>query len=147
MTGVARSMRFARNWTPGRRWAEAPGELRETPASPNDAPKSEAESPPLDHPLADVAQGNRIPIRAILLSLGLVAALAIGVAMRIKTTEYFWQNPIADANFQTITDFDGTEQAGQRSHGTVSSSGVSVGPGWKDGRLGHAGGARGSSTT
>ena len=26
-------------------------------------------------------------------------------------TEYFWRNPIADARFQTVTDFDGVEQA------------------------------------
>ena len=28
-----------------------------------------------------------------------------------KRQEYFWRNPIADARFQTVTDFDGSEQA------------------------------------
>ncbi len=28
-----------------------------------------------------------------------------------RQTEYFWRNPIADARFQTVTDFDGVEQA------------------------------------
>jgi len=29
----------------------------------------------------------------------------------VHKTEYFWRTPIADARFQTIADFDGTEQA------------------------------------
>ena len=40
-----------------------------------------------------------------------VAALAIGVSLWLHRTEYFWRNPIADARFQTVTDFDGLEQA------------------------------------
>ena len=39
------------------------------------------------------------------------AALAIGASLWLQRTEYFWQNPIADARFQTVTDFDGLEQA------------------------------------
>jgi Tol biopolymer transport system component len=39
------------------------------------------------------------------------AALAIGVSLWFQRTEYFWRNPIADARFQTVTDFDGAEQA------------------------------------
>jgi Tol biopolymer transport system component len=38
-------------------------------------------------------------------------ALAIGASLRLQRTEYFWRNPIADARFQTVTDFDGLEQA------------------------------------
>ena len=38
-------------------------------------------------------------------------ALAIGVGLWLQRTEYFWRNPIADARFQTVTDFDGLEQA------------------------------------
>ena len=66
-----------------------------------------------------------------------VAALAIGVSLWLHKTEYFWRNPIADARFQTVTDFDGLEQAA-----AVSRDGHFVaflsdrdGP---DGRLGHA---------
>ena len=40
-----------------------------------------------------------------------VAVLAIGVSLWLHKTEYFWRNPIADARFQTVTDFDGLEQA------------------------------------
>jgi hypothetical protein len=38
-------------------------------------------------------------------------ALAIGASLWLQRTEYFWRNPIADARFQTVTDFDGLEQA------------------------------------
>jgi Tol biopolymer transport system component len=38
-------------------------------------------------------------------------ALAIGAGLWLQRTEYFWRNPIADARFQTVTDFDGLEQA------------------------------------
>ncbi len=39
------------------------------------------------------------------------AALAIGTILWFQRTEYFWRSPIADARLQTITDFDGLEQA------------------------------------
>ena len=38
-------------------------------------------------------------------------ALAIGASVWFQRTEYFWRNPIADARFQTVTEFDGVEQA------------------------------------
>ena len=38
-------------------------------------------------------------------------ALAISASLWLQRTEYFWRNPIADAQFQTVTDFDGVEQA------------------------------------
>jgi len=37
--------------------------------------------------------------------------LAIGIILWLQKTERFWRNPIADARFQTVTDFDGVEQA------------------------------------
>jgi Tol biopolymer transport system component len=39
------------------------------------------------------------------------AMLAISIGYWSQRTEYFWRNPIADARFQTVTDFDGLEQA------------------------------------
>ncbi|HZD47733.1 MAG TPA: hypothetical protein VE178_03225, partial [Silvibacterium sp.] len=39
------------------------------------------------------------------------AVLAIGAVLWLQRTEYFWRNPIAHARFQTVTDFDGMEQA------------------------------------
>jgi hypothetical protein len=38
-------------------------------------------------------------------------ALAIAVGLWFQRTEYFWRNPIADARFQKVTDFEGVEQA------------------------------------
>ena len=38
-------------------------------------------------------------------------ALASGVSLWFQRTEYLWRNPVADARFQTVTDFDGVEQA------------------------------------
>jgi Tol biopolymer transport system component len=37
--------------------------------------------------------------------------LAIAVTFWLRGTEYYWRNPIADARFQTITDFEGEEKA------------------------------------
>jgi Tol biopolymer transport system component len=39
-----------------------------------------------------------------------VAALVIGASLWLHKTEYFWRNPIADARFQTVSDFDGLEE-------------------------------------
>src|SRR6266436_6408895 len=39
------------------------------------------------------------------------AAVVIGASLWFQRTEYFWRNPIADARFQTVTEFDGVEQA------------------------------------
>jgi Tol biopolymer transport system component len=43
-----------------------------------------------------------------LVALGL---LSIGAYLWLRRAEHFWRNPIADAHFQTVTDFDGLEQA------------------------------------
>ncbi|PYY01265.1 MAG: DNA-binding protein [Acidobacteria bacterium] len=42
---------------------------------------------------------------------GLMVILAIVAISWLRSTEYFWRNPIADARFQTITDFPGVQQA------------------------------------
>ena len=38
-------------------------------------------------------------------------ALLIGAGLWFQRTEYFWRNPIDDARFQTVTDFEEVEQA------------------------------------
>jgi len=46
-----------------------------------------------------------------MLLLAIAGAVAIGAILWLRNTERFWRNPIADARFQTVTDFDGLEQA------------------------------------
>ena len=38
-------------------------------------------------------------------------ALVIGAGLWFQRTEYFWRNPISNARFQAVTDFDGVAQA------------------------------------
>ena len=40
-----------------------------------------------------------------------VALLAIAAGLWLRKTEYFWRDPIAGARLQTVTDFEGLEQA------------------------------------
>jgi Tol biopolymer transport system component/predicted Ser/Thr protein kinase len=40
----------------------------------------------------------------------LMAVLAAGVLLWLQKKDYFWRNPIADARFQTVTDFEGIQQ-------------------------------------
>ena len=40
-----------------------------------------------------------------------VVVLAIGAGLWLQRTEHFWRNPMANARFQTVTDFGGLEQA------------------------------------
>lgn len=54
------------------------------------------------------------PVRArwkFVVPLAALGLLAIGAYLRLQRTEHFWRNPIADARVQTVTDFDGLEQA------------------------------------
>ena len=47
----------------------------------------------------------------LILPLAAAAALAVAAGLWLQTKEYFWRSPIAEARFQTVTDFDGVEQA------------------------------------
>ncbi|MGA2427764.1 MAG: DNA-binding protein [Candidatus Acidiferrum sp.] len=50
--------------------------------------------------------------RKFVLSLiGAAVVVAIVATLWLQRTEYFWRNPIVAARFQTVTDFDGSEQA------------------------------------
>src|SRR5580658_6556084 len=46
-------------------------------------------------------------------ALPLAAGIAVVIAAGLwfQRTEYFWRSPIAEARFQTVTDFEGVEQA------------------------------------
>jgi len=60
---------------------------------------------------APQASGKVASFRKWVLPLAIAAAAAIGSILWLRSTERFWRNPIADARFQTITDFDGLAEA------------------------------------
>ncbi len=62
-------------------------------------------------PLGSALPASHTHWRLILPLAALIALLAIAVSFWIKKTEYFWRSPIADARLQTVTDFEGVEQA------------------------------------
>ena len=56
-------------------------------------------------------RARRWPV--IWLTIGAVAVLAAAtVVWLLERADYFWQNPLADAEFRLVTDFEGIEQAG-----------------------------------
>jgi len=74
----------------------------------NDAPATYLPEPP---PPISPPPPSRTIQRSLLLLAAVGIAVAIGAALWFHKTEYFWRNPIADARFQTVTDFSGVEQA------------------------------------
>jgi Tol biopolymer transport system component len=72
----------------------------------NNASSANPPAPPLRS-----ASPFRSTWRFVLASAAVIAALAIGAILWLQRTEYFWRNPIADARFQTVTDFGGVEEA------------------------------------
>ena len=82
---------------------------------------SNGDSTPHAQPLPPSAQGLPGPavlstrLRVLSIRLGVllmgVAVVAVGLSLWVQRTEYFWRNVIARARFQTVTDFDGVEQA------------------------------------
>ena len=72
----------------------------------NDGPASD---PPVEMPRPAIST-----LRSrwkFILPLVAVGVLAIGIGLWLQSREYFWRNPIRNARFQTVTDFDGLEQA------------------------------------
>ncbi|WP_058187834.1 LpqB family beta-propeller domain-containing protein [Terracidiphilus gabretensis] len=66
--------------------------------------------PPAQSPLIAVST-SRTRWRLILPLAATAAALAIVASFWLYKTEYFWRSPLANARFQTVTDFGGSEQA------------------------------------
>jgi Tol biopolymer transport system component len=69
--------------------------------------RASSSTPPAPPPHS-TASDSRVRWRFALLA---AVALAIGAGIYLHVTEQFWRNPIADARFQTVTDFDGVEEA------------------------------------
>jgi Tol biopolymer transport system component len=86
--------------------------LQSTQQNGNSAPPSDSPAPSPDPPALPphpVPSSSRSRWTFALLAAAL--ALVIGAGLWLHTTEHFWRNPIADAQFQTVTDFDGVEEA------------------------------------
>jgi Tol biopolymer transport system component len=67
-------------------------------------------NPPAPSPRSAIST-SLIRWRLVLPLAAVAVALAIGAYLWFQKTDYFWRNPISDARFQTVTDFDGAEQA------------------------------------
>jgi hypothetical protein len=53
---------------------------------------------------------KRSTVAVVLTSAALLAGV-LATAWELERRDYFWRNPLADAHFQNVTDFGGTEQA------------------------------------
>jgi len=80
--------------------------LRTAQENENDVPPRIASAPP---PFAVTTSRTRWTFVLLLALAG--ASLVIGGGLWLREKEYFWRNQIADARFQTVTDFDGVAQA------------------------------------
>ena len=87
-------------WARGRNLLAASENLNNTPS-----PDPAAQAP---HPAISTFPARW---RFVLPLAAAGVAVAIGAGLWFQRTEYFWRNPIADARFQTLTDFEGVEQA------------------------------------
>jgi Tol biopolymer transport system component len=73
-----------------------------------------ADAVPEERPAEDhsAVEQPRIRGRFVLpLMVAVGVAVAVGVVLWFRGTEYFWRNPVADARVEAVTDFGGVEQA------------------------------------
>ncbi len=78
--------------------------LPPAPANGNNIPVPNPTAPP---------PGTAIPAspnKRFLVPVAATVALVIVTSVWLQRVEYFWRSPIADARFQSVTDFDGVEQ-------------------------------------
>ncbi len=81
--------------------------LRAEPEKGNNAPTT---NPPAQNPGSAITTAG--PKWRFVLALAVAGAvLAIGASFWFQRRDYSWRNPIANARFQRVTDFDGGEQA------------------------------------
>jgi hypothetical protein len=68
-------------------------------------------SVPTPNPVAPPPRSVESLARKFAVALAAGVALAIVTGLWLRKTEYFWRSPIANARFQSVTDFEGVEQA------------------------------------
>jgi Tol biopolymer transport system component len=85
-------------------WARSRN-LRIAQENGNNAPSPTPNAPPPTRSATSTSL-----LKRFILALGAGTALAIVVSLGFQRTEYFWRSPIADARFQSVTDFGGVEQ-------------------------------------
>jgi Tol biopolymer transport system component len=77
--------------------------------NPRDVEVNENGAPPPGAPATSPATATSRLRWKLALAAG--GALAVGTGFWLQRTERFWRNPIADARIQTVTDFEGVEEA------------------------------------
>jgi Tol biopolymer transport system component len=81
------------------------------PGHPLEDPKSHARAEFDSAGTASVGpQASRWAVVWLTIAVGAILAVGIGVWLLVRA-DYFWQNPLADAQFRLVTDFEGIEQA------------------------------------
>jgi hypothetical protein len=62
-------------------------------------------------PVEQAPGPSRLSFKVRLLMAAAATALVVGVGLWLRQAEFFWQSPIANAQFRRVTDFEGNEQA------------------------------------
>jgi Tol biopolymer transport system component len=89
---------------------------RNLPPVQQNAPQPPANAVPSE-PLALVAdsQSQRrrplVRLQFLVLPAIALAVFAAGLILWLQRTDHFWRNPVANAHFRTVTEFDGSEQS------------------------------------
>jgi Tol biopolymer transport system component len=78
--------------------------IRVPPINGTESPSNDTHVSPPDAASAVIPNRSRFALP--LLALAVVAASVIGAGLWLRKTEYFWKDPTAHAQFQTITEFE-----------------------------------------
>ena len=80
--------------------------------NPQAAQEGESVVPPSDSQAPPQSKESSLPRRwrTGLLLAAVASALAIAAYLWLEKTEYFWRSPIAEARYQTLTDFEGVAE-------------------------------------
>ena len=84
---------------------------RNLPAAPENGNGASSPGPAAAPPELEKSKAKTAQWRLVLPLAAAIAALAIAGMLWLWKTEYFWRNPIAGAQFQTVADFDGVAEA------------------------------------